>query len=52
MYVQIMVGLVKVAESPPFGKMLLTCLIVFSICIVPICSYSYFSFVLRVEFWF
>ena len=35
---------VLVAEWPPFGKQLLTQLTIFSLCILTLCSFSYFPF--------
>ena len=49
----LILGSVKIAEKPPFGKELHTWLTVCSLCIVYICNFSYFPFwISRRGFWF
>ena len=43
-YITCMLSSVWIAEWPPFGKELLTRLAVCSLCILTICSFSYFGF--------
>ena len=49
MYVQITLGLVKVAEWPPFGEKLLPRLAKCSLYIMSICCLSYFPFGFRIQ---
>ena len=42
---------VNVAEWPPFGKELLTRLTVYSLCIISICSFSYFPIWFEGRLW-
>ena len=44
MFVHISLSSVYVAECQPFGKKLLTRLIICSLCIMTICNFSYFPF--------
>ena len=52
-FVHIIFSSVQVVEWPTFGKELLTQLIIRSLCILTICNFNYFSFlVLSAEFRF
>ena len=44
MCVHIILNSVSVAEWPPFGKQLLTRLIICSLCILTMCNITYFPF--------
>ena len=47
MYLQIIFGLVKLAERPPFRKLMPPQFTICSLCILAICCFSYFPFWFR-----